>query len=220
GVFHASANAQANKVLTLQEAISLAGEGNSDLVKAKIDLMIAKTQVSEAYTDNLIPSLTLTSNYSRNFKKQVFNIFGENVEIGSDNSLTNTLYMQESIPILGTPIFQGIRIAEYYERLNVESVNSVQAGVKQDVTEAYLNVLFAKEILEVNQERMDNSSENFTVVESRYRNGVATEFDYLRAKVTMENIAPTIDKAESDLEVSKLFLKQVIGDKSDQKIEV
>lgn len=209
-----------DKILTLTEAVSLAAQNNSDLVKAKIDLMIAKTQVSEAYADNLIPSITLTSNYTRNFKKQVFNIFGENVEIGSDNSITNTIYMQESIPILGTPVFQGIRIAEYYEKLNSETVNSVEAAVKQDVTEAYLNVLFAKEILDVNLDRMENSSQNFAVVEARYRNGVATEFDYLRARVTMENIAPTIDKSESDLEVSKLFLKQIIGDKSDQPVEV
>jgi outer membrane protein len=218
--FWANSGSTQEKILTLREAISFAGQNNSDLVKAKIDLMIAKTQVSEAYADNLIPSITLTSNYTRNFKKQVFNIFGENVEIGSDNSITNTIYMQESIPILGTPVFQGIRIAEYYEKLNAETVSSVEAAVKQNVTEAYLNVLFAKEILEVNLERMDHSSENFAVVEARYRNGVATEFDYLRARVTMENIAPTIDKSESDLEVSKLFLKQVIGDKSDQKIEV
>lgn len=219
-VFYSSAGAQVNKVLTLREAISLAEENNSDIVKSRLDLMIAKTQVSEAYADNLIPSLTLTSNYTRAFKKQVFTIFGENIEIGTDNSILNTLYLQESIPILGTPVFQGIRIAEYYERLNSEALNSTKVTVKQDVTEAYLNVLFAKEILEVNNERMKNSSDNFAVVESRYRNGVATEFDFLRSKVTMENIVPIIDKSENDLTLSKLFLKQVIGMKSGDSIEV
>lgn len=217
---YSSANAQVNKVLTLREAVSLAEENNSDIVKSRLDLMIAKTVVSEAYADNLIPSLTLTSNYTRAFKKQVFTIFGENIEIGTDNTILNTLYLQESIPILGTPVFQGIRIAEYYEKLNSETVNSVKASVKQDVTEAYLNVLFAKEILEVNSERMENSSENFAVVESRYRNGVATEFDFLRSKVTMENIVPIINKSENDLTLSKLFLKQVIGMKADEDIEV
>ncbi len=219
-VFCTSAGAQVNKVLTLREAISLAEENNSDIVKSRLDLMIAKTQVSEAYADNLIPSLTLTSNYTRAFKKQVFTIFGENIEIGTDNAILNTLYLQESIPILGTPVFQGIRIAEYYEKLNSETLNSVKVSVKQDVTEAYLNVLFAKEILDVNNERMKNSSDNFAVVESRYRNGVATEFDLLRSKVTMENIIPVIDKSENDLKLSKLFLKQIIGIKPEDNIEV
>lgn len=217
---YSPAGAQVNKVLTLREAVSLAEGNNSDLVKSKLDLMIAKTVVSEAYADNLIPSLTLTSNYTRAFKKQVFTIFGENIEIGTDNTILNTLYLQESIPILGTPVFQGIRIAEYYEKLNSETVNSVKASVKQDVTEAYLNVLFAKEILEVNNERLENSSENFAVVDSRYRNGVATEFDFLRSKVTMENIVPVINKSENDLTLSKLFLKQIIGMKADENIEV
>src|SRR5688572_4224279 len=91
-MLHSPVSAQVNKVLTLREAVSLAEENNSDIVKSRLDLMIAKTVVSEAYADNLIPSLTLTSNYTRAFKKQVFTIFGENIEIGTDNTILNTLY--------------------------------------------------------------------------------------------------------------------------------
>ena len=210
----------AQKVITLQEAISLAQDNNSDLENAKLDLLIAKTQVSQAYSENLIPDIKLNSTYTRAFKKPVFNIFGQNITIGTDNTISNKITVEEPIPILGTPVFQGIRIAEYYERLNEETVNSVEASVKQEVTEAYLNVLFAKEVLEVNLESMDNASENYQVVEAQYKGGVATEFDYLRAKVNMENIAPSIDAAETNLEVSKLNLQQLMGMDETQPIEV
>lgn len=210
----------AQKVITLKEAISLAQDNNTDLANAKLDLLIAQTQVSQAYSENLLPTLKLTSSYTRTFLKPVINIFGENIEFGSDNSISNKITLAEPIPVLGTPVFQGIRIAEYYEKLNEENLNSVNSSVIQQVTAAYYNVLFSKEVLEVNMEAMQNASDNYNVVEAQYNGGIATEFDFLRAKVNMENIAPSIDAAETNLKVSKLNLQQLIGMDGTQSIDV
>jgi len=177
--------------------------------------------VSEAYSENLFPTLTLNSRYNRAFKKQVFDIFGEKFEIGSDNSIENTFEISESIPILGTPVFQGIRIAEYYEKLSKENVASVKTKVSTDVKKAFYDVLFLKEVIKVNEQSLTNSKQNFDVVDAKYRNGVATEFDYLRAKVKVETVLPDLEKSQNDLKLSKLFLKDIIGLKSkDEDIDV
>ena len=177
--------------------------------------------VSEAYSENLFPTLTLNSRYNRAFKKQFFDIFGEKFEIGSDNSIENTFEISESIPILGTPVFQGIRIAEYYEKLSKENVASVKTKVSTDVKKAFYDVLFLKEVIKVNEQSLTNSKQNFDVVDAKYRNGVATEFDYLRAKVKVETVLPDLEKSQTDLKLSKLFLKDIIGLKSkDEDIDV
>ncbi|MCX6163030.1 MAG: TolC family protein, partial [Ignavibacteriae bacterium] len=114
--------AQQVKIYTLQEAISTAYRNNSELINARLDKLKAEQKVKEVYNENLIPTITLNSNYSRAFKKQVFDIFGQRYEIGTDNALSNTLSITEPIPVLGTPVFQGINIARYYENLQTENV--------------------------------------------------------------------------------------------------
>jgi outer membrane protein TolC len=220
-IYTLNTKAQNVKILSLEEALSLAKKNNSELINARLDLLKSNEAVSEAYSENLLPTITLNSRYYRAFKKQVFDIFGQKYEVGSDNTIENILEVSESIPILGTPVFQGIRIAEYYEKLNSETVMSVESKVKTDVKKAFYYVLLAKEVIEANKHSLANSQENFNVVEAKYRHGIATEFDYLRAKITYETLIPTLQKSENDLKQSKLLLKVVIGLKAkDEDIDV
>ena len=210
-IYPLNSKAQNVRILSLEEALSLAKKNNSELINVRLDLLKSTEAVSEAYSENLFPTITLNSRYYRSFKKQVFDIFGQKYEVGSDNTIENILEVSESIPILGTPVFQGIRIAEYYEKLNSESVMSVESKVKTDVKKAFYDALFLKEVIKVNRKSLDNSIDNFEVVEAKYRNGVATEFDYLRAKVNVKTSQPILDKSEKDMKLSLLFLKDIIG---------
>jgi len=212
--------AQQVKIYTLQEAISTAYRNNSELINARLDKLKAEQKVKEVYNENLIPTITLNSNYSRAFKKQVFDIFGQRYEIGTDNALSNTLSITEPIPVLGTPVFQGINIARYYENLQTENVASAEAKITGDVKTAYYNVLFLKEVLNNEKANLQNAEENLSVVQRRFNNGTITEFDLLRAKVTVENIKPQILEAESNLIISRKSLKNSIGNKDDIAIDV
>lgn len=162
------------RVYTLSEAILTAKSNNTSLVNAKLDRLKAERKVSQVYNENLIPTITLTSQYVRAFKKQVFDIFGQRYTIGTDNSFTNSLQVSEPLPFLGTPVFEGIRIADYYASLQNEYVNSADAKVTADVKKAYYNVLFLKEVANVRKLNLNNSIDNYEVVEKRFRNGAST----------------------------------------------
>lgn len=211
---------QYKKSYTLGDAISEAMKNNTELVNARFDRMKATEKVSQTYNENLIPNFTLKSQYSHAYKKPVFNIFGETYEIGTDNTVTHTLEASEPIPFLGTPVFSGIRIAEYYANLQKENVSSVESKIKKEVKKAYYNVLFLKEVVEVNRKSLQNSVDNLTVVEARYRNGANTEFDFLRAKVKVESTKPTVSQSESNLEISKKLFKNTLGLKSGEDVDV
>lgn len=215
-----SSYGQEVKVFTLREAISEAFRNNTDLINARYDKLIADYKVTQTYNESLIPSLSVSSIYSRAFKKQVFDIFGQKFEIGTDNTINTTFELSQPIPILGTPIFQGINIAKYYSRLSSENVNAIEAKVATEVKKSFLSVLFLKEVVEVNKKSLQNAQDNLNVVEIRYRNGTVTEFDYLRAKVKVESIKPELSKAENNLTLSKKSLKNTIGLKTDEEIDV
>ena len=215
-----SASGQEVKTYTLDEAISTAYKNNSELINARLDKLKADRKVSEVYSENLLPTITLNSTFSRAFKKQVFDIFGQRFEVGTDNTFINTLSLTQSIPVLGTPVFQGIRIAEYYSVLQEEIVSGVETRVRADVKKSFYNVLFLKEVLKTQSENLSNAESNLEVVQKRYDNGVATEFDLLRAKVTVENIKPRISESQENLIIGKKYLKNSIGQKDDTEIDV
>ncbi len=211
---------QSVRTLTLYDAINLAKRNNSDYVIAKLDKMKADKQVSEVYSENLVPSFTLSSRYVRSFRKQTINIFGQNFEIGSDNSITTTLDVSEPIPFLGTPVFNGIRIAEYYSRIQEENVKSVESKIKTDVKKAFFNVLLLKEVIRLNEQSIENAAENLRVVEARYKAGVALEYDYIRAKVVLENQKPVLSQSVNNLSIAKKLLKNSIGLKDESELDV
>ena len=212
--------AQNIKVLTLNEAISLALSNNTDLITARYEKAKAQKKVSQIYNENLIPNLSFSSQYMRSFKKQVFEIFGQKYEIGTDNSILNTINVQQAIPFLGAPVFSGIRIAEYVAELQNEIISSLESKTKKDVKKAFYDVLLLKEIINVNELSLKNAVDNLNVVEARYRNGVTTEFDYLRAKVKVDNIEPALVQLNNNLSVAKLALKTTIGLKDQSDIDV
>ena len=206
--------------LTIGEAILLAKKNNSEYLIAKLDKFKAEKKVSEVYSENLVPTVTLSSRYIRSFKKQAISIFGQTIEIGSDNTITSTLDVSEPIPVLGTPVFTGIKIAEYYSSLQEETVIQVESKIKADVTKAFYNVLLLKEVVELNRQSIDNAQENLRVVEARFRAGVALEYDVIRARVKVETLKPQLSQAENNLQIAGKFLKNTIGIEDGGEIDV
>lgn len=208
------------KFYSLDDAIRTAKMHNSDLVNARLDKLKAEKKVSEVYNENLLPTLDLSSQYIRAFKKQVLDIFGQRFALGTDNQVINTLNISEPIPILGTPVFQGIRIAEYYSDLQNEVLQSAETKVTASVKKSFFNVLFLKEVFQVRELSFKNAQDNFEVVEKKYKNGVTTEFDYLRAKVQVENSKLPLIESSNNLRISKNLLKNSMGLKDKSDIEV
>ncbi len=218
-----SSFAEAQQVPTinnLDEAISIALKSNSGIITAKLDMLKAKEKVSEVYSENLLPTVTLNSRFQRAIRKQVFDIFGQKYEVGSDNSFTNLIDVTESLPILGTPVFSAIRIADYYSKTQQQNVTAAEIDVKKNVKSAYYGVLLSKSIVEVNNLTKQNAEENYIAVEKKYRLGVATEFDYLRSKVRLDNSIPELSKSERNYEISRKILLNELGLKQQQDINV
>lgn len=207
-------------VVNLNDALNLAMKNNSELAVAKMEKLKAEYKVSEVYAENLFPNITFSSRYVRSFKKQVLDIFGQRFELGSDNSLANTLDISEPIPILGTPVFTGVRIAQLYSRIQDENVKQVESKIRSDVKKSFYNVLLLNEVIEVNQKSLSNAEENLRVVDARYKAGVAMEFDFVRAKVKVETIKPQLEQAKNNYEISKKLLKNNIGLKTADELDV
>ena len=211
---------QVQTINNVDQAINLAYKNNSSIISARLDKLQAQERVSEVYSDNLLPSVNLNSRFQRAIRKQVLDIGGQQFEVGSDNSFSNLIDVRESLPILGTPVFAAIRIADYYEQTQEQNIIKTEIDVKKKVKDAYYSSLLAKSIVDINKLTQKNSEDNFIAVEKKYKIGTATEFDYLRAKVRLDNSNPQLSEAERNYQISRKILLNEIGLKDQQDIEV
>jgi len=81
-------------------------------------------------------------------------------------------------------------------------------------------VLFLKEVADVNSKSLQNADDNLALVEIRYRNGVNTEFDFLRAKVKVETLKPSLSQSLNNLSIGKKLLKNAIGIKTNEEVDI
>lgn len=216
----ASAFAQPVKVLTVQQAISLANQNNSDLVIARYDLLQANEEVSQIYRENLTPSVTLSSKYTRYFSKPTVNILGQQISTLTDNSIFNTFDVIQPLPFLGVPVGAALNIADKYTKLSEANIRAKEIALSTVVKKSFYTALLYKEQISVNQAGLVNSQENLRVVESRYRNGAETEFNYLRARVRVSTLEPNVKSSVDNFVIAKKNLKNVIGLKTNEEIDV
>ena len=216
----ATAFSQQVKVLTLQQAISLANANNSDLVIARYDLLQAQEEVSQIYRENLSPSVTLSSKYTRYFKKPTVEILGQKISTLTDNQIFNTLDVIQPLPFLGVPVGAALTIADNYTKLSEANIRAKEISLSTQIKKSFYTALLYKEQIGVNQAGLVNAQENLRVVESRYRNGAETEFNYLRARVRVSTLEPNVKSSVDSYEIAKKNLKSTIGLKSDEEIDV
>ncbi|CAN5477112.1 TolC family protein [soil metagenome] len=208
------------KVLTLPQAISLANVNNSDLVIARYDLLSAQEKVSQIYRENLTPTVTLTSKYTRYFSKPTVNILGQQISTLTDNSIYNTFDVIQPIPFLGIPVGAALTIADNYTKLSEANIRAREISLSTAVKKSFYTALLYKEQIGVNQAGLVNAQENLRVVEARYRNGAETEFNYLRARVRVSTLVPNVKTSLDNFVIAKKNLKTTIGLKNNDDIDV
>ncbi|MGE5437916.1 MAG: TolC family protein [Syntrophothermus sp.] len=213
--------------LTLDDAISIALENNWDMKISQQGILRAEEQINEAYS-NAFPSLNFSGRYTRNFKLPVLFIppntpinpssQTQKFELGSKNAvdagitLTQVLYNQK--------VNTAISIAGEYASLSKVGNKATSNEVVLNVKKAFYNVLLLKELVNVSQQSYNFAKASLDVVTSMYKQGMTSEFDYLRAEVQVANIQPELIRVQNNLELSKNYLKSLLAIDLNRQIEV
>lgn len=213
--------------LTLNEAINIALENNWDVKLSNKDILRAEEQINEAYA-NAFPTVSLNGRYVRNIKMPVLFIQPGNpfnptdqtqtIELGADNSfdatisLTQVLYSQK--------VNTAIKIANEYSELSKTADKGTKNDLILNVKKAFYNVLLMKELVKVSKQGHEVAKANYDNISALYKQGVASEYDYLRAEVQLANTQPALIKTENALELSKNYLKNLLTIDVNRPIEV
>ena len=214
-------------VLTLEKAVNMALEKNYDVQIANYNLMDAEAQITEAYA-GAWPKLNFSGTYTRNLKSPVlflppntpFNPSSstQTFSLGAKNSYNIGLSLSQTIydPRLGTAITIAKQYSQYSQFNNQSTEDDVRAQVKQ----AFYAALLSKKLIEVNEEGYKVAKANKENTSALYKQGIASEYDYLRSEVQLANVEPALIEAKNNFEMSKNNLKNLLSLDLNQKIKI
>lgn len=222
-----SQNRDSTLVLTLKDAVTMSLERNWDVQISQKDILKAEEQINEAYS-NAYPRLDFTGRYSRNIKLPVmfispntaFNPSDQTLtfEIGSKNSFDAGITLSQVI--YSQKVNTAIKIADEYAQMSKAGNKATKQEVTLNVKKTFYTVLLMKEMVKVSRQGYEVAKANFDNVSALYKQGVASEYDHLRAEVQMANTRPLLIQTENNLELTKNALKNLLGIDLKKLIEV
>lgn len=209
-------------VLTMDDAINLALDKNSELKIAKMEVEKSEQKLREARS-GLFPKLDLSGQYQRYIDKPVIFLppgspFGKTLVIGSDNSYLAAA--QLSMPLFALPLYEGIGLASDALDIAEQNYISVKNKIVGDVKKSFLAVILTRETKDVMQQSLKNAQDNFENIKRLNSAGTLSDYDVLRAEVQVENLKPVVLQMENNYKLSIEALKVAIGLDANQNIDV
>lgn len=205
-------NLFAQKTLTLEEAVSIALQRNTSLIKSKNSLSASEAELRSAYGD-LLPSLSASGSWDwRRIEDDggtQVDFFGNPIQIDPSTSESRSYSAGFGGNIT---LFNGManwaNISQ--KRNNLDASEFDIAKLKQDIvfrtTEYYYAVLNNEEVLKVRQENVRYNSKLLETIEEKNRLGSIPIADVYAQQVQLGNAELQLIQAENIYENSKSAL--------------
>lgn len=195
------------KQWTLKECVDEALRKNISIEQSKLNLSSSEKEVDIA-KGNFLPNLNASTGGNLNF--------GTGFDPVSQDRV-NTSFFGGSINLSsGITIFNGYRNTYVYKQaqLGVESskldLRQIENDISLRVVNGYLNVLFAKENLNVAKIQYQISENQIVAAESRFKSGVIPKGDLLNTQSTAASNLQSVIAQENALDLALLTLAQLL----------
>jgi outer membrane protein TolC len=219
----AQAPAAGSRVLSLEDALTLAEARNESVLIAEAGVRRARGVEAQAHSQRL-PQLTGTASYERTLKSEFEGIFdadsfGGGGE-GGANDFADLPFGQPNAYRLGLSFSQLLyaggreRALEAQARLGRESatlsVGSAKAQLALDVAQAFYDAALADRLVAIADETLAQATRTFEQTRAKHEAGLASEFELLRAQVGRDTLQSPRVRAGNTRDVAYLRLKQLL----------
>ena len=209
GVVEAQAQSQQSGgehiTLTLDDAIEIALSENPTIKVANLEIerydYVRKQAISSLY-----PQVDVSGQYAYSIRTQQM---AENLSFGGKN--TFNLGGSVALPLFVPAIYEQLKMTRTQMESAVESARATRIDMVASVRSAYYNVLLAEQSLAVLKEAIKTTEQVVKNTENLYKNGLASEYDYLTAEVQLSNLKPQVLQTENAIGLTKLQLKMYLS---------
>lgn len=212
--------------LSLHEAVATALAAGEEVQVARARRQVTEGQVIQARS-GAYPQLSGGFGYTRTLASLFSGLdlsgFGddENGDDNGENPFANLPFGRPNIwganlnlsqPLYsGGRVSTGLRVARLAREAADLDILEAEADVTHQVRTAYFQAVFAGELVRIAEEAHALAAAQLRQVELFRAQGVASEFDLLRARVERDNIEPTIVEARNARRLAELNLKRLLN---------
>ncbi len=204
--FGFSSNAQVKK-WTLQECVEYALKNNISIKQSELDTKLADIDKKLA-VGNFLPNLNAGGSHSWN--------------IGLNQNITTGLLENQTIQFTSASlnssidIYNGLqnqnrlRRAKLVQTASLYQLSKMQDDISLNIANSYLEILFNKENLKVQQNQLANDEKQLIRSQEMVDAGMAPRGDLLDMKATIASDKQRVVAAENTLFLSRLSLAQLL----------
>ena len=162
------------KTVSFSEAVQRGLRNHPDIAIAKFEVDRASGKVEEIRA-NALPKLTGNGNFVILDHRRALG----NVLVAGKNTMYANITL--TAPLVATQQWAQWRQQRTEVTTSQSRALDVRRNLSVAVARAYLGVITQKRLVEVSQHAVDTAREHFTYADTRYRGGIGTELDVLRA---------------------------------------
>jgi len=202
--------------LTAAESIRTALSYNPQLQMVRKERQRARGAVVEARS-GFLPDLTLSGRYFRRVDVPSISLGPVTQTLGSPNNwafgavFTQPLY-------LGGGVINAYRGARVSQQIAEEQIRQVTQDVIFETRRSYYTIRLAQEFVAADREQQGLAQAFLNEVEKRFEQGVASNFDVLRARVELANVNASLIKSGNALHRGETAFLRVLGVSQDSQV--
>jgi outer membrane protein len=193
--------------LTFDGAILRALRDGEEIRTAVASEAVANAQIGVARATGM-PQLRVNSGYNQ----VINNARAEIVGAVFNQAFTYTANAQLQQPLfLGGRVVAGAKAASAARGAARAGTAEVRGVVVVDVERAYLNALFTKRLIDIQQRNLTLADDRVTQTKQLEAAGRASRYDVLRLKVERANLEPALVQAQNDYALAVLNLRRLVN---------
>ena len=210
------AGARAQMRLTLDEALRLALSDNPTIRIAEMEVE-RYDYVKRQTWGNLLPQVSVKGQLNHTFIKQNMS---KGFSLGGDQYNTITGAVEATMPLFAPSVYRTLKMNRTQMEAAVEQARTTRIGLIAEVRKSFYNILLAEQSLAVLKESEATIQRTVDDTQVQYKNGLASEYDLLTARVQLSNLKPTIIQTQNSIKVAKRLLKMHLSIPEEVEIEV
>lgn len=164
---------------------------------------------ADVATGRLLPSLTLTGQYTRNQYEAVANFGGQQLTIQAQDGLDAFVVL--AVPVVDIAAWQRRAAARALLDAQVAATENVDLVVERSVARSYYQLVASESLLSSSKKSLDLSQKNFEFVKARRDLGVATELDFQRSTADVARAKQDVATAEQAVANARRDIETISG---------
>jgi outer membrane protein len=222
-LFLVFSNVEGQKLLTSEEAVSIALKNNFDILVAQTNADIDKAN-NTAGNSGMLPSIGINASENNSLNNNLtYRLASERNDTTTPNSSTNNISANVT---LSWTLFDGFKMFVTKKKLNeIQILGEIQFKQQvlqsiYDVTLAYFNVVMQKQELSSLMEVINYNTERVKILQTSFDAGLSAKNNLLQAKIDLNVFQENAINQKSVITASKRSLNQLLGQDSEVGFEV